>query len=177
VAGGVVGLVSFGLAGGLNPAWRPGALVIPEAVRDGDAIYLTDAVLRDRFGPANARLLVAGPEIVADAAAKRALFAAEGAVAVDLESGAVGRVARHHGLGFAVLRAICDPAERDLPPAARAALDARGAIGLLGVLVSLAREPGQFAALLRLAGDARRARSALIAVSRRCRAETTPPPG
>jgi adenosylhomocysteine nucleosidase len=82
-------------------------------------------------------------------------------VAVDLETGAVARVAAAHGLPFAVLRAICDPAERDLPPAALVALNARGAIGLARVAGSLIAWPGQVPALLRLAADAAAARRSL----------------
>ena len=162
VAAGVSGLLSFGLAGGLDPALRPGDLVIPEAVLLDGIVWSTDAALRRRFGAATAGALLAGTQIVADASAKRALFEATGAVAIDLESGAVAQVARRHGLPFAVLRAVCDPAERNLPPAALAALNAAGAIGLSRVLAAVARRPGQIGELLRLAGDARLARRGLI---------------
>jgi adenosylhomocysteine nucleosidase len=80
---------------------------------------------------------------------------------VDMESGAVAAVAAAHGLAFAVLRAICDPAARDLPPAALAALDAGGAIMALRVGASVLRDPAQIPALFKLAADAARARAAL----------------
>ncbi len=85
-----------------------------------------------------------------------------GADAIDLESGPVANVAHQAGLPFAVLRAICDPAERNLPPAALAALDHHGVIGLRCVLASLLRNRTQFPALIILARDAYVARSALI---------------
>jgi adenosylhomocysteine nucleosidase len=174
VGRGVTALVSFGLAGGLDPNLPPGHLVIPEAVLEDGVRYPTDPALSDSFGGANAALMLAGAEIVANGVAKRDLFRATGACAVDLESGAVARVARRHDLPFAVLRAICDPAKRDLPPAALVALDAGGAIGLLRVLISLARQPGQIGGLIRLARDARLGRQALMAVSRDSPAETAP---
>ena len=160
VGQGVEGLVSFGLAGGLDPALRPGALVVPAAVREGEAVYATDPELAARFGR-RAGLLLAGSAVVAGAADKARLFAATGAAAIDLESGAVARVAARHGLPFAVLRAVCDPAERSLPPAALVALDRNGAIGGLRVLASVLRAPGQVPALLALARDAAAARAAL----------------
>jgi adenosylhomocysteine nucleosidase len=101
--------------------------------------------------------------VVAEAAAKAALFAGTGACAVDLESGAVARVAARHGLPFAVLRAVCDPAGRTLPPAALVALDAGGAIVPLRVALALLRRPNQLPALLALAHDAAAARRALHA--------------
>jgi len=108
--------------------------------------------------------VLAGDAVAADAAAKRALFATTAAQAIDLESGGVARVADLHGLPFAVVRAICDPAERDLPPAALVALDRAGAIGFLAVLRSVARRPGQIPGLLALGRDAARARRGLQGV-------------
>jgi adenosylhomocysteine nucleosidase len=155
-------LVSFGLCGGLDPALRPGTLLVPRQVRDGAECYATDAALAARLGGWSGGDVLTGRAVVAAASEKARLFAATGAAAVDLESGAVARVARWHGLPFAVLRAVCDPAERDLPSAALAALDQAGAIGLRRVLASIVRSPGQLPALLRLARDAAAARRALI---------------
>ena len=157
VAEGVRGLVSFGLAGGLDPTLRPGDIIVPAMVR----VDRTDFATADLVGPTGG-LLLAGTAIAATRAAKQALFAGTGAAAIDLESGAVALVAQRHNLPFAVLRAICDPAERDLPPAALAALDAAGAIGTWRILLSLARRPAQLPGLVTLARDAAIARRALL---------------
>jgi adenosylhomocysteine nucleosidase len=111
-------------------------------------------------------LILAGATVVAEAAAKRRLFAATDAHAIDLESGPVARTAKAYQLPFVVVRAICDPAERDLPPAALVALDPNGGIGLRPLIRSLLRQPGQIIGLLTLARDAALARRALIGVSR-----------
>jgi adenosylhomocysteine nucleosidase len=166
---GATALVSFGLAGGLDPALRPGSVVIPSVVLAGGDALVADAGLAARFGGVTGHTLLAGSAIAADAAAKRRLHAATGAHAIDLESGAVARVAAGHGLPFAVVRAICDPAERDLPPAALIALDPDGGIGLLAVLRSVLRHPGQIPALLALARDAALARRALAGLAARYR--------
>jgi adenosylhomocysteine nucleosidase len=99
---------------------------------------------------------------VASAAIKRKLFDTTGAAALDLESGAVAHAASVRRLPFAVLRAICDPAERCLPSAALGALDAQGAIAVWRVLVSLAADPRQLPPMLRLAADAAAARRSLL---------------
>lgn len=158
---GATALISFGLAGGLEPGLLPGTIIIPGAVLVAGQRYAADAALSRRLGGVTHAALVQTPAILATVAEKQAAHAASGAVAVDLESGAVAEAATRHGLPFAVLRAICDPAGRDLPPAALAALDHAGAIGLLRVLASLARNPSQLGGLLGLAGDAARARRAL----------------
>jgi adenosylhomocysteine nucleosidase len=162
VAEGAAALVSFGLAGGLDPRLRPGTLVVPVAVHVAGQDLRTDAALCQRLGGATAHRLLGTSTVAATAAAKRRLWQDSGAAAVDLESGAVAQVADAAGLPFAALRAICDPAERDLPPAALAALDQHGAIGLARVIRSVLRHPGQLPALLGLARDAATARRALL---------------
>jgi adenosylhomocysteine nucleosidase len=161
VSGGVSALISFGLAGGLDPALRAGNLLVPRAIITDDQRLPTDPGLSEHLGGASIRLLLGARDVVAGAAAKAALFATTGAAAVDLESGPVACVATEHGLPFAVLRAICDPAERDLPPAALIALDRHGVIGLARVLGSILAHPAQVAGLLALARDAAAARRAL----------------
>jgi adenosylhomocysteine nucleosidase len=158
---GVDALLSFGLAGGLDPALRPGALVIPRAVlTNGEQLAADQGLLQAWHGP-TAALLLASETIIASRGDKQAAFAATGAQAVDMESGALARAARRAGLPWAVLRVICDPAERDLPPAALAALSVSGAIAGWRIARSILANPAQIPALIRLGGDAAQARRAL----------------
>jgi adenosylhomocysteine nucleosidase len=167
VADGATALVSFGLAGGLDPGLRPGMVVIPEKVLCEGEIFAVDADLAARFGGCTGHSLLAGTSIAADAKTKRVLLNTTGAQAIDLESGSVARIAASYSLPFAVVRAICDPAERNLPPAALIALDQAGAIGFIAVLQSVLRRPGQIAGLLALARDVGRAREGLLRVLER----------
>ncbi len=131
---------------------------MPSQVLVGDQIFAVDPTLAALLGGTDGTSVVGHPSIVVTAEAKRALWLSTGAATVDMESGAVARVARAHGVPFAVLRVICDPAERTLPPAALVALNSAGAIGLLRGLGSLLRHPGQFPPLMQLANDAAAAR-------------------
>jgi len=164
---GVNALVSFGFAGGLDPSLRPGAVVIPAEVLSEGRWYAAEPLLANLFGGLTGHRLVAGTQVAAHSTTKRRLHATTQAHAIDLESGGVARVALDHGLPFAVVRAISDPADRDLPPAALLALDRRGRIDPLEVLVSLLRQPAQLPALLHLTSDAARARRALLMLTRR----------
>jgi adenosylhomocysteine nucleosidase len=159
---GAAGLISFGLAGGLTDALPPGALIVPASVVSGGSRYSCDLRLCEWLGGTTGHVLCAASNIAATRTEKSALRHMTGADAVDLESGAVATVAAARGLRFAVLRAICDPADTDLPPAALIALDAHGAIGIGRVLVSLLRQPAQLPALLRLSAQASRARATLV---------------
>ncbi len=167
ISEGVRGLISFGLAGGLDPALRPGTLLVPSEVIVSGVKYPSDAELMVRLGGATPHLLLADEAVAASPEDKRRLHRATAAAALDVESGVVARIATAHHMPFAVLRAICDPAERALPSAATAALDAQGRIDLRRILSVLARHPDQLVALFALAADAARARRALVSRVRR----------
>ncbi len=161
VEAGATALVSFGLAGGLSPALSAGAVLVARSVLSRGVRLAADPALGAALGGFSAECLLAGETVVADAASKTMLWNTYGTEAVDLESGAVAEAAMEAALPFGVLRAVCDPAWRTLPPAALAALDGAGRVGLPRVLGSLLRRPGQIGGLLALARDAGLARQAL----------------
>jgi len=162
IANGATALISFGLAGGLNPALNPGDLIIPTEVTEAGHSISCDPMLTTLLGGADAHHLLAGTAIAATKAEKQHLFTTTACAAIDLESGAVARVAKAHHLPFAVLRAICDPATRTLPRAALIPLRPDGGINLPRILASLARYPGQLPGLIAVGRDAARARAALV---------------
>ena len=164
VAAGAIAILSFGVAGALDPALRPGTLIVADRIVDGATNYAVNRpwseALTKRIGMARAAM--AGSDlIVGDPVEKARLRERTGAGAVDMESHVAARIAAAHGLPFAALRAIADPSERALPPAARVAMQADGRIDLANVLASLARTPGQLPLLLRVARDSQRASGAL----------------
>lgn len=176
LAQGASGVISFGTAGGLAPGLEPGTLVIADAIEGPFGRMPTDRVWSDRLAaalaasPLAARVqrgveaAVSAPLVVA--ADKAALHAANGALAVDMESHLAAAAATARGLPFAVCRAIVDPAWRTLPKAAMAGLRDDGTTAVLPVLRELARQPAQLGALLRIAADARAARASLVEARR-----------
>ena len=173
IADGVGGLLSFGIAGGLDPALEPGSLVLADVVitPDGQRIG-TDSGGRDRFHAAGRNGLrftiapITGRDRpVVSAEAKRALYAETGAAAVDMESHAVAKAAVAAGLPFVVLRAVADPAGRTLPDCALAGVDADGRTRALPVLGKLVLKPWQLPALVRLGRDTAAALAALSGVA------------
>ncbi len=155
-------LLSFGFAGGLDPTLRPGDVLVPRLVLGTDREFPADPILLEWLGGANVALLLGDGNVVANPAQKRKLWQQTGAAAIDLESGALAEVAAQYGLPFAVLRAVCDPAERSLPPVALTALGKKGKIDIIRLISGLLRQPSQFPALIALARDAQAARQALI---------------
>jgi hopanoid-associated phosphorylase len=178
LADGVRALVSFGIAGALAPTLACGALVLPAAVRDSNgAAYWVDSEWHAQLAAAaeTAALPVAvggilsADAIIATAVEKAALHRASSALAVDMESARVAAAASRARLPFVILRAIADPAQRDLPSAARIPLRDGGGANLPAVLVSLAKEPSQIPALLQLAGETTQALWAIYRAGRALR--------
>jgi len=163
---GATALMSFGIAGGLAPDLAPGTLVIGTAVLVRHATIAADAGWCARLAAAlpaaRAGLVLGGDRVLGAATQKASLFARTHALAVDLESGGVARAASTAHVPFVVLRAIADPAARDLPPAAIIGLNAAGGIALGAVLASLWRDRRQLPQLLQVGRDARVARAALL---------------
>jgi hopanoid-associated phosphorylase len=169
----IILVISWGVCGGLDPRLRPGDLILgAEVVSAEGRINTDDAVtssLAQRLIDAGARVAVervAGVSSpVSTARAKAELRLATGAAAVDMESLIAGRFALERRTPFAILRAVADPADRDLPPLVLSAVDSDGRIKAAAVLGDLVRSPGQFTGLVAAARDGRAAFRALS----RCR--------
>jgi adenosylhomocysteine nucleosidase len=125
---------------------------------DGDHRWRAAANATGRFTTID---ILGADAPVVDVKGKAELFAASGAVAVDMESAIIARIAQRHNVPFAILRVIADPASRSLPSSALSAMGADGEIDVAGLLAGLIANPGQLFAVARLAADARRAFSVL----------------
>ncbi|MDG6094006.1 hypothetical protein LOC54_02565 [Acetobacter sp. AN02] len=163
ILSGVRSLVSFGLAGGLDASCPVGTIVIPHRVHARGSVYVCAESLRASLGADVPGVwsgdLLHSDTVVMTAVEKADLAARSGCGAVDMESGILAQAAEKAGLPFAVLRVVCDPAERDLPDAARYALSPEGGVQWGGMLRSLLRHPLQISALTGLGAESARARS------------------
>jgi adenosylhomocysteine nucleosidase len=158
------GVISFGVAGGLDPSLKSGDVVVATEVLSGDTRFLADMALNDEMiARATLRRRVvrgglAGVEqVVAARACKAALRSETGAAAVDMESHIAAAYAAEAGIPFAALRVISDPANRALPELAKTAVKPNGDIDLRKVLRGVARNPWTLRALVSTGIDFNRA--------------------
>lgn len=157
-------VISFGLCGGLDPELRPGDLLLAEGIVLASGQHIPVAApLRTEM---EARLRAAGFTIaggtlfgselpVATAEAKRDLFGRTGARAVDMESHGIATATQAGGALVLAVRAVGDPAERNLPKAALNAIDADGRLRVFRALTTMYVRPWEGPALIRLAYEAR----------------------
>lgn len=194
-AEGAGGLLCFGVAGALDPTLRCGDVILATEVICAQPLALQLPGMRPTALPAQARLrtsarwraaltaallphvplverpMLTSTQLICESSEKTRLFRQTGAVAVDMESAAVGVVAQLHGLPFMVLRVIADTAEDALPAVLRAIAgpDRAGPPAWVSWLPLLAT-PTAWPGLLRMGGRYQRARGVL----RRCAALAGP---
>jgi adenosylhomocysteine nucleosidase len=168
---GATALVSWGLAGGLDPQLPAGTICLPTLILDRDGRrFTTDHRWRERVGAAvDLHRIVAGTLLTSltaidHVADKAALFRASGAVAVDMESAGVASVAATHHVPFIAVRVIVDTAHDELPAAVLTA-SSEGRVKPLRLMRALLQRPRDLSALLRIAKRYRSAKRALVAVA------------
>jgi len=164
-------LVSFGMAGGLDPTLNAGAICVPgEVISAEGARFLTaqgwaKRVSASVFGSVAGGKLLTSVQAIATVEDKARFFHETGAALVDMESLGVARIAAVHGVPFIAVRVIVDTAA-DALPAAVAAATRDGQVRIWRLIRALARSPAELGAIIRLAQRYRAATRSLAAVAR-----------
>ncbi len=174
VAGGATALVSWGMAGGLDPELAPGTLFLADEIveRTGTPLATTRRWREGLAHAAAAHCVVAGgrlltsDRLIGTVADKTLVRAETGAAAVDMESMAIARRAREHGLPFIAARVIVDSARDAVPRSFLAAIGPSGELRVGRLLGALATAPGDVVELIRLGRRYAAAGRSLRAVAR-----------
>lgn len=171
-------LVSCGFSGGLVEPLGVGGVVLGSFVlarpsleqsAKNDAVLDCSAELRAKTSKAlssaeiafrEGRLVTLGQPVLRPEE-KRSLGKVAQADAVDMESAAVGRIAREKQIGFLALRTISDAVNDELPPEVAKFLDEKGRVRAGRVLSFVFRGPGNVKELWRLKSRSDRAAAAL----------------
>jgi len=166
-------LVSWGYAGALAPHLTCGTLIVADRILGSDgAVFETDEcwreALMDRIcghQAVHCASLLSSSTVLADETCKSRHFRESGAVAVDMESAAIARVARDWDVPFLAVRAVVDTARDTLPRAIVDSIDTQGKLHWMRLCRDIARAPRTFQQLLTLGSSYRAARQALTAAA------------
>lgn len=179
VEGGASALMSFGLAGALDPSLSAGSIVLPrEVISAHGARYATTEAWREQLHralagqrPVAVGALLTRLQPIGRIADKARAFCETGAAAVDMESFGIAEVAADHRLPFVAVRVIVDTAADALPRAVVAASHG-DRLSILRLVGGLAAAPLDVVALIRLA---RRYRVAVRSLASLVRADLLAP--
>jgi adenosylhomocysteine nucleosidase len=171
---GAAGLLSWGSAGGLHSKLSSGSLVLPKIIIRADrSIYPTDAQWHEQLcnrlrgyvdlheGP-----LAESPTPLRHHFEKENFYRRTGAIAVDMESGAVAAVAREAHVSFMAIRAISDPFDATIPASVLYAIDEFGELNVLRFAKGLMQHPFELFSLIFLGQHFRAAQTTLAKVAR-----------
>jgi len=168
---GAQSLISWGVAAALDPLLRSGDIIVPRCIlMDGKNLPVDGALsagLRRHWRgvPLHDGALWHSPVVLADADKKLAVHTRTGAIAADMESGAIAAAAAEAGAPFLAVRVIVDAQAMTLPAPAVKGVDAYGRVRILDFLRALWREPGSIGPLITLGGAFHRARGRLRAIA------------
>ena len=171
VDAGVSALMTFGMAGGLDPKLTPGSVVIPcELLSSDGARYAACSAWREQVAAAvgpwcavTEGNLLTSSHALETPADKAEAFRTTGAAAVDMESAVVAQIAAKHNLPFIAVRVIVDTAADVLPRAVVAASRA-GRVRFARLIGGLILAPREIGSLIRLAQRYRIAMRSLSAI-------------
>lgn len=186
VKSGAYSLISWGCAAALDASFRSGDLVLANSCVDAENIEI-DLNNKDWVSHVKTSLtkklpvltltgkLAESKNIVESICGKLQIADATGAIALDMESVAIARVAQAHGLPFLSIRAIADLLNMDLPKAVSHAFSDKGEIILSKLLLYLLRHPTELPSLLRLGLHFHAAKKTLKLVAKHLDVVITPP--
>ena len=141
------GLISFGMAGALDPSLKLGDWVVGTSVAGGFAADCDPrwaSALMACLPKARHGTVWADGRLLSGAAEKQRVFASSAALAVDMESHLVAGAATRAGIPFIILRCVSDTATMVLPPAVEVMMRPDGSMAIGAVVASLVAQPGQF---------------------------------
>jgi nucleoside phosphorylase len=156
--------IAAGFAGALRPQYKPGNVVVSEAVQllgKSKTLACGRGLMLNawREEAVRAKLLLTSDHIVRTAEEKAQL--APFADFVDMESFGVLSAAQKCGRPAVAIRVISEGCDRDLPTDLELTVNERGKVLFRGVLVYLKRHPMSIPALYRLGRDSRSAAATL----------------
>jgi adenosylhomocysteine nucleosidase len=158
VANGATRLMSWGCAAALSASLKPGDLILANHLIDvGNAEMAINADwysytknILVKFVAVYTGCLAESINIVSSSKDKKQLHSITGAVALDMESIAIAKVARQYNLPFLSIRVIADPVNMNLPLAINYSLNDRGDIMLGKLLSFLFLHPAELPGLIKL---------------------------
>lgn len=170
---GATKLISWGCAASLIPSLNSGALILPaQLISHDNNIYPINSAWLQHTKSSLAKIqphignISESLTIVSTSKAKHQLHQNTQAIAVDMESVAIAKIAAQNQLPCLVIRTIADPVTMQLPSVINQALNAQGQVQISKLLLLLCLHPQQLPALIKLGWYFRASQNKLKSVAK-----------
>ena len=158
VTEGATRLISWGCAAALVQTLKPGDFILADKLIDVDNKELMIDVIWHNHVKAslealltvNTGCLAHSNGIVSSINEKKQIHSKTGAVALDMESMAIAKVAFIHRMPVLAIRVIADPVSMNLPRAINHALNAQGEVVITKLLLFIMLRPSEIPGLIKL---------------------------
>jgi len=153
----VSGIINTGFCGALDPSLRIGDIVVWGSAPAGCGAKFSSGEI------------VSSDRVIVTASEKRALREKTGAIAAEMEAGAVKKTADSWGVPFYCVRAVSDTADEDMPLDFNLYRDQAGRFSLSKIALAAISRPSRIQALRRLEANCNVASESLGAFFADCR--------
>ena len=169
-------LISWGCCAGLRKDLDAGTIVIPSNIipANGDSIIaggtirekLIDSI--SRYATIDTGPIAEAENLLRNADYKRELYHKTKAVAADMESAAIAKIANNKNIDFIAIRAIADDANTVMPSCIEKAMNEDGGVNMFSFLINLLKHPSELKALIHVANGFNYAQKALKQIAKPC---------
>jgi adenosylhomocysteine nucleosidase len=171
---GVDSLLVAGTCGGLSPALNPGDIIMPaEIITDTQlTMQVSPAwhhrardLLTDLSVPIHTQNMLSTGRVISQSVDKARTYNDTNAIAVDMESAAIIKVALAWQVPVLVIKTVIDPADFTIPDFVLKNSNAYGDVNICSLIKSCIVNPVRLGPLLRLAGDYSKSNQSLKLIS------------
>ncbi len=170
-------LISWGCAAGLADGLLAGDLCLPELLISENRQYFPvhsewqqqTMSLLAYLQPIHSGPFCTNNTIVSWSRDKKAIHQSTGAIALDMESAAIAKIAEQKSIPYLVIRVIADTASMNLPAAITKSLDEKGQINNNKLVLNIITNPRQIPDLIKLGLHFQSAQKKLNSVAKKIR--------
>ena len=165
-------LISWGTAAGLVAGIDAGTILLPnQLATESGAKILTNPILLANIItelpttlPYDKGLLAESNQVLADIDAKHNFHLQTGAIACDMESVTIGKIAQKHNISFNAIRFVTDDVDSIIPKAVLASMDKDGQLVILKFLLNIVKSPKEIQQVWQLSRSFSKAKAAMSVI-------------
>jgi nucleoside phosphorylase len=165
----VTRLISWGTAAGLSELLKPGDLLLPDLILDkNEKRYPTDKIFNEQLINSlpnevffELGLLCESADILTSKEDKKALYLKSDAVACDMESATIARLALQKGIPFNAIRVITDDYKTNIPKSVYLSINKKGEFSTFKFLKNIVFNPSEIGQVNQLAKNFTKAKKTM----------------